>query len=120
MKITIQSKPEEVKSSKGTTYWKVKILDENLEQRSGSFFGDVAPEIDKDYEVEEKFNEQYKSYSWFLKREKKGFTPKPGLTIDQQIRVAALNAAVTMAAGKSSTDVTKVAHYFETYIKNGI
>lgn len=122
MKIIILSKPEEMKSSKGNTYWKVKVLDENLEEKSGTLFADTPPEIDKEYEVEEKYNKQYKSFSWFIKKEKKqGFMPKPGLSIDQQIRAIALQEAVKHSSGMNtkSNEVTKVAAYFETYIKEG-
>ena len=120
MKITVISKPEEKTSKKGTKYWTLKASDAELNEKTGSFFGDAAPEINQEYEVEEKYNDEYKSYSWFIKREKKGgFSSKPSLSVDQQIRVAALGEAVRMSAGKAvdSKGVVEVAKYFETYIR---
>ena len=124
MKITILSKPEAKTSSKGTKYWTLKAMDENMEEKSGSFFSKTEPQIDQQIEVEEKYNEQYANYSWFVKEERKqggGFVPKPGLSIEQQIRVIALQEAVKTATGKQATskDITSVAVYFETYIKEG-
>jgi hypothetical protein len=123
MKITILSKPEEKTSSKGTKYWQAKVKDENGEEKQGSIFGDTEPQIDGTLEVEEKYNEQYKSFSWFQKRDgqkKGGFINKPSLTVDQQIRQSALQEAVKHSGNDvKSTDVVKVAVYFETYIREG-
>lgn len=122
MKIAIQSKPEAKTSSKGTKYWTVKVKDESGNEKSGSLFSDTEPKIDQELEVEEKFNDQYNNYSWFVKKEKKnGFVAKPGLSIDQQIRAIALQEAVKHSAGMNtkSNEVAKVASYFETYIKEG-
>jgi len=122
MKITILSKPESKKSSKGTKYWTMKVKDEAGMEKSGNLFYDGEPEIDQELEVEEKFNEQYNNYSWFQKKDKKGgFINKPSLSIDQQIRVAALQEAVKHSNNvqTKSNDVVKVAAYFETYIREG-
>ena len=123
MKITILSKPEAKTSGKGTKYWTLKVKDETGQEKSGSFFSKTEPQIDQEIEVEEKYNEQYANYSWFVKEERKqggGFIPKPGLSIEQQIRVIALQEAVKRSpVTSSSKDVAAVAVYFETYIKEG-
>jgi hypothetical protein len=100
----------------------LKAKDETGTEKSGSYFSDSEPQIDESYDVEEKFNEQYNNFSWFVKKDKKqGFVQKPGLSIDQQIRAIALQEAVKHSSGMStkSNEVVKVAAYFETYIKEG-
>jgi len=124
MKITILSKPEEKVSKNGTKYWKVKAVDDNAEEKYGSIFADSEPQIDETIEVEEKYSDQYNSYSWFTKkdREKKGgFPSKPSLSVDQQIRLAALQEAVKHSAHAStkSSEVVQVARFFENYIREG-
>lgn len=124
MIITVLSKPEEVKSQKGTTYWKAKVADENGEEKSGSIFGDVEPKIDQKLEVDEKYSDQYHSFSWFQKKDnqkKGGFPSKPSPSIEQQIRIVALQEAVKHSANipTKSKEVVTVAAYFETYIREG-
>lgn len=123
-KITILSKPEEKKSGKGTIYWKVKVVDENGEEKSGSIFADTEPKIDETLEVEEKYNDQYNSFSWFTKKDRDkrgGFPSKPSLSVDQQIRLAALQESVKHSANVStkSSEVVTVARFFENYIREG-
>jgi len=123
-KITILSKPEEKKSSKGTVYWKAKVVDENGEEKYGSIFSDTEPKIDDTLDVEEKYNDQYQSWTWFTKkdREKKGgFPSKPSLSVDQQIRAIALQEAVKHSQNVStkSSEVVQVARFFENYIREG-
>lgn len=125
MKITVLSKPEEKVSKKGTKYWQMKVCDEDLKEKQGNYFGDTEPVIDQEYEVEEKFNEEYKSFSWFSKKDNKkgGFPSKPSPSVDQQIRIVALQESVKQAVQSSqeykSTDIIRVAQYFETYIREG-
>lgn len=123
-KITILSKPEEKKSGKGTIYWKVKVVDENGEEKYGSIFSDTEPKIDETIEVEEKYNDEYKSFSWFTKKDrdkKGGFPSKPSPSIDQQIRIVALQEAVKTSGNTptKSADVVIVAKFYENYIREG-
>ena len=124
MKVTILSKPEAIKSQKGTTYWKVKVVDENGEEKTGSIFGDAEPQIDQVLDVDEKYSDQYHSWSWFQKKERKGaggYPSRPSLSVDQQIRTIALQEAVRHSGNNptKSKDVATVAAYFETYIREG-
>lgn len=127
MKITILSKPEKKASAKGTTYYSLKVRDENLTEKSGNYFGDTEPEIDSELEVDEKFNEEYKSYTWFAKKDKKpgfqnNFTPKPSMSIDTQIRVVALqeaNKTYHELTDKAGIKVGIIAKIYEQYLKTG-
>ncbi|MFA6973972.1 MAG: hypothetical protein WC238_04535 [Parcubacteria group bacterium] len=123
-KITILSKPEEKVSSKGTKYWKAKVADENGEEKYGSIFSDTEPQIDESLEVEEKYNDQYKSFSWFTKKDnqkKGGFPSRPSLSVDQQIRIVALQEAVKTSGNTptKSGDIVTVAKFYENYIREG-
>ncbi len=124
MKFTIISKPEEKVSKNGTKYWKAKVVDENGEEKYGSIFADAEPKMDETLEGEEKYNDQYNNYSWFTKKEREkkgGFPSKPSLSVDQQIRLAALQESVKHSANVStkSSEVVQVARFFENYIREG-
>lgn len=128
MRITVTSKPEKKTSSKGTVYFSFKAVGDDKLEKSGNYFSDNEPAIDQVLEVEERYNDQYKNYTWYDKKEKKGFgnfTPKPSMTIDQQIRVAALAEAIKITCAEFAPEASRkvsvlvMAHSFENFIKNG-
>lgn len=128
-KIKVVSKPEKKTSSKGNVYYSFKARGEDGLEHSGNLFSEKEPVLDQELEVDERYSEQYQNYSWYEKKEKRagfggGFS-KPGLSIEQQIRLAALQQAVQLVTSEFAPEeahkvkIKDLAASFEQFIIHG-
>lgn len=127
MKIKIISKPEGKKTKENKPYYAFLAEDGGMKKKGNFFPTDITfvPEIDTEIEVEEKYNEAYKNYTWFQKSEKKqaGFFSKPAVPVEVQIRLMALQEAIRAYAelpDKTNIKIFDIAQKYLKFLKEGV